>query len=287
MSDWIAVVDDDVTILGVARQVLGANDMRVSCLKSGEELLTFLGENSPDIILLDIHLPGMDGIEVLNILHSMPQRSHIPVIILTGDSDSHTEARGLASGAMDFIAKPFVPEVLLLRVKHTLQLVRFQAASDNPDTHDVSRSSFYDEGTLGASYHDDEKAYELLSNLRERDVQEGGMLVTYSQFRLLYHYLVRIEQSCNFESRLLILTLRSSERSDEELDILTEALTKAARRALRTGDVVTKESASCALVMLFDTDQENVERIKERIIERWNETGDRAGVEVTYESEWI
>ena len=127
MSDWVLVIDDDPANLRMASHILGAENMRVSCLKSGESALQFLRENKPDLILLDIHMPGMDGFQTMAAIKKNPTTAEIPVIILTADDDSNVETRGLASGAMDFIRKPFVPDVLLLRVRHTIDLVRLQA----------------------------------------------------------------------------------------------------------------------------------------------------------------
>ena len=126
MSDWILVVDDDTADLRMASQILSAEQIRVSCLKSGEDALTFLQDNRPDLILLDVHMPGMDGFDALAAIRSGRETADIPVIFLTADDDSSTETRGLEAGAMDFIKKPFVPEVLLLRVRHTIDLVRLQ-----------------------------------------------------------------------------------------------------------------------------------------------------------------
>lgn len=126
MSDWILVVDDDASNLRMASHILSIEKMRVSCLKSGEDALRFLQENRPDLILLDIHMPGMDGFETIAAVRSNQQTTDIPVIFLTADDDSETETRGLKAGAMDFIKKPFVPEVLLLRVRHTIELIRLQ-----------------------------------------------------------------------------------------------------------------------------------------------------------------
>ena len=126
MSDWILVVDDDISNLRMASHILSAEQMRVSCLKSGEDALTFLHNNRPDLILLDVHMPGMDGFEILASIRSDYETADIPVIFLTADDDSNTETRGLEAGAKDFIKKPFVPEVLLLRVRHTMDLFRLQ-----------------------------------------------------------------------------------------------------------------------------------------------------------------
>ena len=126
MSDWILVVDDDVLNLKMAKHILSGSNMRVSCLKSGEEAVEFLKKNSPDLLLLDVHMPGMNGFETISVIRENKNIADIPVIFLTADDDSNTEKKGLEAGAMDFIKKPFVPEVLLLRVRHTLDLVRLQ-----------------------------------------------------------------------------------------------------------------------------------------------------------------
>lgn len=126
MSDWVLVVDDDTTNLRMASRILSAENMRVSCLKSGEEAVKFLKDNRPDIILLDIHMPGMDGFQTIAAVHENSDTADIPVIFLTADDDSETEIRSLEAGAMDFLKKPFVPEVLLLRVRHTIDLIRLQ-----------------------------------------------------------------------------------------------------------------------------------------------------------------
>ncbi len=126
MNDWILVVDDDTSNLRMASHILSAEKMRVSCLKSGEDAIKFLKENKPDLILLDIHMPGMNGFDTYAAVRENQDTENIPVIFLTADDDSDTETRGLKVGAMDFLKKPFVPEVLLLRVRHTLDLIRLQ-----------------------------------------------------------------------------------------------------------------------------------------------------------------
>ena len=122
----ILVVDDDTSNLKMASRILCSEKMRVSCLKLGEDAIEFLKENRPDLILLDIHMPGMDGFETIAAIRGNKETSDIPVIFLTADDDSDTETRGLEAGAMDFLKKPFVPEVLLLRVRHTIDLIRLQ-----------------------------------------------------------------------------------------------------------------------------------------------------------------
>lgn len=127
MGTWVLVVDDDTANLKMASRILSEEGLRVSCLKSGEDALRFLKANQPDIILLDIHMPGMDGFETLAAVRKIEGAADIPVIFLTADEDSGMEMRGLRAGAMDFLTKPFVPDILLLRVKHTVDLIRLQS----------------------------------------------------------------------------------------------------------------------------------------------------------------
>ncbi|MDY5576041.1 MAG: response regulator [Lachnospiraceae bacterium] len=128
MADWIIVVDDDTSNLKMAGHILSRNNMRVTALKSGQALLDFLKNNeSPDLILLDLKMPGMDGFETLEKLRQQEQgNDEIPVIFLTADEDQESEKKGLSLGAMDFIKKPFVPQVLMLRIRHIIDLIRLQ-----------------------------------------------------------------------------------------------------------------------------------------------------------------
>ena len=131
MADWIIVVDDDISNLKMAGHILSKANMRVTALKSGKALLEYIaGGNTPDLILLDIMMPEMDGFETLRKLREQErnagQADKIPVIYLTADESEDTETKGLMLGAMDFIKKPFVPEVLNLRVRHTIELIRLQ-----------------------------------------------------------------------------------------------------------------------------------------------------------------
>lgn len=126
MADWVIVVDDDMANLKMAGHILSKNHMRVTALKSGKALLDYIGENQPDLILLDILMPDMDGFETLEKLRELEGGKDIPVIFLTANEDEESETKGLKLGAMDFIKKPFVPDVLALRVRHIIDLNRLQ-----------------------------------------------------------------------------------------------------------------------------------------------------------------
>ena len=126
MNEWILVVDDDTENLRMASRILTPQKIRVSCLKSGEQALEFLESYRPDLILLDVHMPGIGGFNTLAAIQENVEYSTIPVIFLTADDDRETEAKGLLAGATDFIKKPFVPEILLLRARNAIALFRLQ-----------------------------------------------------------------------------------------------------------------------------------------------------------------
>lgn len=124
---WIVVVDDDMANLLMAGNVMSKNGMRVTALKSGKALLEYIEANEvPDLCLLDVKMPEMNGFETLKALRASKKGKELPVIFLTADESEEAETKGLSLGAMDFIKKPFVPEVLVLRAKHIIDLVRLQ-----------------------------------------------------------------------------------------------------------------------------------------------------------------
>ena len=126
MDNWILVVDDDAINLKMASKMLVTYGFRASCVKSGQAALDFLKNNKPNLILLDIHMPEMDGFETLRLLKADKITSDIPVIFLTADDNQSVEIKGLQCGAQDFVKKPFVPEILLQRVRRTIELDQLQ-----------------------------------------------------------------------------------------------------------------------------------------------------------------
>ena len=125
----VVVVDDDVINLQVAGKILSSGGFHVAALKSGEALFDYLAKETelPNLILLDVKMPGMNGFDCIKKLHSLEtDAAKIPVIFLTADESEGAEREGLSLGAMDFIRKPFVPEVLRLRVSNIIELVTLQ-----------------------------------------------------------------------------------------------------------------------------------------------------------------
>ena len=128
MSPQIIVVDDDPIILKQTWKTLTDAGFKVVAFKSGKELFKYTKDNpAPELILMDINMPEMDGFEVIQELKkSEASWRGTPVIFLTANEDEGAETEGLSLGAMDFIRKPFVVSVLVLRVKHAVELIRLQ-----------------------------------------------------------------------------------------------------------------------------------------------------------------
>ncbi len=123
MNYWIVVVDDEPLSLKNAKNILNEKDMKVSCIKSGADLLRFMEKNEPDLILLDIVMPEMDGFETFKLLRETEEKKGkipTPVIFVTGEIDSETERAGLKIGASDYIHKPFNSGVLVRRIQNTI-----------------------------------------------------------------------------------------------------------------------------------------------------------------------
>jgi len=118
MSITIALVDDDRNILTSVSIALQSEGFVTRLYSDGEAALKAFAENQPDLAVLDVKMPRMDGLELLRRLR---ERSSIPVIFLTSKDDELDEALGLAMGADDYIAKPFSQRLLIARIRAVLR----------------------------------------------------------------------------------------------------------------------------------------------------------------------
>jgi len=115
----IYLVDDDTTSLTLGKNAL-AKQYEVFTMNSGAFLLKFLEKNIPDLILLDVEMPEMDGYETIKNIKSNEETKDIPVIFLTAKTDGDSELKGLSLGAVDYITKPFSQALLLKRIETRL-----------------------------------------------------------------------------------------------------------------------------------------------------------------------
>ncbi|MEO0867062.1 MAG: response regulator [Cyanobacteria bacterium J06642_11] len=123
----ILVVDDNPNNVKVLCDLLSKNNYRVSIAKSGESALKKVARSSPDLILLDIMMPGMDGFEVCTRLKAAPNTKDIPILFMTALSDTVNKVKGLTLGAVDYITKPIEHEETLARIQVHLKLRQAQA----------------------------------------------------------------------------------------------------------------------------------------------------------------
>ena len=119
----ILAIDDEVQNLEMVEYALD-KEYEVIPVRSGKAALDYLKEHTPDLILLDIMMPEMDGMEVYQHIRELKDKADVPVIFLTSANDTETEENCFDMGAVDFISKPFEPKIVLKRVTRTLELIR-------------------------------------------------------------------------------------------------------------------------------------------------------------------
>ena len=122
----ILIVDDDEFNLRVAGDILTEHHYTINTVQSGEEALEFMEEHLPKLVLLDLHMKGMDGRETMKRIQANDKWKKVPIIFLTSDNKPETEKECLVLGAMDFITKPFVPMVMLSRISRIMELSELQ-----------------------------------------------------------------------------------------------------------------------------------------------------------------
>ncbi|MXW22492.1 MAG: response regulator transcription factor [Candidatus Dadabacteria bacterium] len=148
MEKLIAVVDDEKDILNLITHHLKREGYQVKSFQSGKDFLLYINSVPPDLVLLDIMLPGLDGLEICRILKSKTSTESIPIIMITAKSTEADIVVGLELGADDYIVKPFRTRELVARVKSILRryamkdpgdgTLRVGPLSINPASYEVS-----------------------------------------------------------------------------------------------------------------------------------------------------
>src|SRR3954467_14246486 len=140
MSTSIALVDDDRNILPSVAIALQAEGFATRVYSDGETALKAIVDNPPDLAVLDVKMPRMDGMELLRRLR---ERSDLPVIFLTSKDEELDEALGLAMGADDYVAKPFSQRLLLARIRAALRptdmRARMPGQDEPPEAPEIAR----------------------------------------------------------------------------------------------------------------------------------------------------
>jgi len=167
----ILVVDDEEDLLELVRFNLARDGYEVLGVVSGEEALKAVRRDPPDLIVLDLMLPGLDGLEVCRRLKADPRTREIPIVMLTAKSEERDVVSGLERGADDYITKPFSPRVLSARVKALLRRLESERNADLESTVEV---------------------HDLVIHPGRHEVHLSGEVVdlTYTEFALL-HFLAK------------------------------------------------------------------------------------------------
>ncbi|MBI3993440.1 MAG: response regulator transcription factor [Candidatus Lambdaproteobacteria bacterium] len=170
MNEHIVVVEDEEDIQELFAHVLKQEGFRVTLSASGEEALRLLERHPPDLLLLDLMLPGIDGLGVCRRMKEQPATRHVPIIMVTAKGEESDIVTGLELGADDYLPKPFSPRVLVARIRSVLRRRAGPAAdAESP----LERGPLY-----------------IYPGRREVRLDGAALQLTYSEFELL-HFLAR------------------------------------------------------------------------------------------------
>lgn len=123
-KNTILIVDDEVTNINILINLLW-NEYTLHVAKDGPTAIDMARTHAPDLILLDILMPEMDGYQILNELREFKSTKNIPVIFITGLSSDEDEEKGLSLEVADYISKPFVPAIVKLRIRNQIRIVNY------------------------------------------------------------------------------------------------------------------------------------------------------------------
>lgn len=135
-KEKILVIEDDADIQELVRYNMAKEGYQVMTAATGEDALVEMEKNTPDLIILDLMLPGIDGFEVCKLVRQDEQTRHVPVIMLTAKGEESDVVTGLELGADDYMTKPFSPKVLLARVR---AILRRKPKPEKADEHTLVR----------------------------------------------------------------------------------------------------------------------------------------------------
>ena len=205
-SPHILVVDDHSEIRDLLKRFLEQHGMRVSCARDGKEMKRLLDEREFDLLVLDLMMPGEDG---LTLCRELRVKSRLPIIMLTAMGEETDRIIGLELGADDYLSKPFNPRELLARIKAVMR--RTQAESlPVPET--LTRDLRFDRWLLDV-------------NRRELVDEEGvGMSLSTAEFDLLKVFLERPQRVLSRDQLLDLARGREAQAFDRAIDTLVSRL---------------------------------------------------------------
>jgi DNA-binding response OmpR family regulator len=203
----ILVIDDEADVRDLVAEYLGGHDLRVTAAASGREMFELFDRESIDLVLLDLKLPGEDG---MLLARQLRERATVPIVLLTGRNEEADRVMGLELGADDYVTKPFSPRELLARVRAVLRRYQVQATLPERDT---ARRAFRFAG------------WELNLRTRRLTAPDGnGVELSNGEFSLL-SALCRAPQRVLSRDQLLSMSrLHEAEVYDRTVDVQVRRL---------------------------------------------------------------
>ncbi len=206
MSKHILVVDDDPEIRSLLADYLQRNGYRVSSLEDGRELLGFLEQHAIDLVVLDVMMPGTDGLQLCRELRA---KSRMPVLMLSARGEDVDRIVGLEMGADDYVAKPFHPRELLARIRAIL-----------------ARSERSDVAPEVAEYRFDEFRLDMIRRTLTRE--DGGKVpLSGAEFELLGIFLARPNRVLSRDLLVELTQGRPAPAYDRSIDVRVSRLRQA------------------------------------------------------------
>ena len=205
-QDHVLVVDDDLEIRSLLRDYLEKNGYRVTAVGDGKAMWAVFDEARPDLVVLDVMLPGADG---LTLCRDVRARSAIPIIMLTARGEETDRIVGLEMGADDYLAKPFSPRELLARIKSVLRRTRTLPDNLQPE---AARKISFAGWTLDIS---------------TRNLQSpAGVIVALSgtEFKLLRIFLAHPNRVLNRDQLIDLMLSRDASPFDRSIDVQVSRL---------------------------------------------------------------
>ncbi len=233
----VLAIDDDPSIRQMIADYLTDNDIQVTSVGSGKEIADVMARNTIDLLILDLKLPGEDGMQIARNLRA---ESDVPIIILTGRKDEADRVMGLELGADDYLTKPFSPRELLARIRALLRRSRaHETIADG-----LSRIRAYRFA-----------GWELNVRLRRLRSPQGEIIpTTNSEFNLLVAFLAAPQRVLSREQLLELSRLHDDEVYDRSVDVQVGRLRKKIEpKGTRTQLIRTERGAGYVFVAVVET----------------------------------
>ncbi|MCX9105009.1 response regulator [Aeromonas veronii] len=219
-STHILVVDDHSEIRDLLKRFLEQHGLRVSCARDGKEMKRLLEEREFDLLVLDLMMPGEDG---LTLCRELRVKSNLPIIMLTAMGEETDRIIGLEMGADDYLAKPFNPRELLARIK---AVMRRTQADNQPAAETLTRDLRFDRWLLDV-------------NRRELVDEDGvGLSLSTAEFDLLKVFLERPQRVLSRDQLLDLARGREAVAFDRAIDTLVSRLRRKLERDPKNPELI-------------------------------------------------